>query len=360
MKDVALMAGVSIKTVSRFINNEYLGKEETKAKVANAIEALNFVPSKTAQRLASAKTFTIGLAYRNPNAYYVIDLQTGLMNCFNDSHYELFILPCSSENKITEEEFIKLVTRSELAGLVLTPPFSENESIISALNKLTLPFVRIVSGEINSHATIEAQANRAQAPCIFLNDKKAAFQATEYLIERGHRHIGFLGGNIEHQSSKNRLLGYQQALSSNDIGMNENSIIEESFSFNFGVEGTKKLLQSLHKPSAIIAANDEIAAGVIFTAQQLGIKVPESLAIIGFENSPFSMQTFPALTTLAIPGVKMATLAGKLLIEQIKQECSKVNQVEFTPEMIIRHSTEGEQILNEVHCTLKIPQLIPQ
>lgn len=345
MKDVALMAGVSIKTVSRIINNEFNGKSAIQDKVQQAIKQLNFHPSKAAQRLAGNKAFSIGLAYHNPNAYYVVDLQEGLLNCCNQQGHELFILPCallpnSSNNNsnaqyVLEQAFINLVIRSQLSGVVLTPPYSENAYIKTKLLERHIPFVAIVSGKLEARVINEQE----HINYIFLNDEKAAEQINCHLLQSGHQRIAYIGGNINHDSSKNRRLGYQQALTSYGLEQDEQLIFEGEFSFAFGVQSAKKLLQLSQPPSAIFAGNDEIAAGAIFAAQQLGIQVPEQLSIVGFENSPFSRQTFPALTTLNIPTVKMANKAGKMLIDKLNGVETVIKSIEFDPKIILRESS---------------------
>lgn len=345
MKDVAKMAGVSIKTVSRIVNNEFNGTSEIRDRVQLAIKTLNFHPSKAAQRLAGSKILSIGLAYINPNAYYVVDLQEGLLACCNALNHELFILPCGllatqpskndGDEYHQENQFVDLVIRSQLSGVVLTPPFSENNYIIEKLTKKNITFVAIVSGKI---ATALLH-NDNKTPYIFLNDEKAAQQMTLHLVQSGHENIAFIGGNIDHNSSKNRLLGYQKALKSCGLQVSDNNIIEGEYSFTFGIESAKKLLSQPEKPSAIFAGNDEIAAGAIFAAQQLGINVPEDLSIVGFENSPFSRQTFPALTTLDIPTIEMAKNAGEILINKITKPQLAINSIEYNPNIILREST---------------------
>ena len=329
INDVAKCAGVSIKTVSRVTNNEPSVKQATVDKVNEAIKALNYQPNLAARNLAGTKSYAIGFIYDNPNAYYIIDMQNGILSACKDKGYELVIHPCNAKSETICDELTALVKYSRLAGLVLTPPLSEDPKVLKALTEIDANYVRIIAGE---------KDNDQNGLTILVNDKFGAVQITQHLIDLGHKHIAFLSGDLHHESTKERLLGFKQALTINNLKLNENYIIEGKYSFESGVDGANKLIKLKNRPTAIVACNDEIAAGALFAARLAGLDIPVDLSIVGFEDSPFSRQTWPKLTTVHQPNAEIAQVATELLIAK-RREQDAIYSRTFTPEPIIRDSS---------------------
>ena len=335
INDVAKHAGVSMKTVSRVINNEPAVRKSTFEKVQASVKALNYRPNNSARSLAGSRSYTIGFIYDNPNAYYVIDMQNGMLSECRNNHYELLIHPCNHKAADLEEELTNLINHSRIAGVVLTPPFSEMSGVSTMLEQMQLPFVRIISGK---------EQSKINDSCILVNDHQAAFTITQHLIELGHREVGFLCGGHEHRSTIERLQGYQSALLDKGIKLKKRLVVEGEYSFDSGVKGTKKLLSQNIRPSAIFASNDEMAAGALFAARLMGISIPEELSIVGFEDSPFSRQTWPKLTTAHQPNQVIAQQAVSLLIAKIQGRSKEYIEEKsllksFSPELVVRDST---------------------
>jgi LacI family transcriptional regulator len=333
IKDVAKLAGVSFKTVSRVINREDTVGHELRVRVWRAVEQLNYRPNLSARGLRGAAS-SIGFIYDNPNSNYVIDMQRGILDECGKQGYELVIHPCDASSDTIIQEILDMIDRSRIGGLVLTPPISENPDILAAITTRNVQFVRILSG---------SQAPDSLSPCVFIDDHNAAYAITEHLITLGHRDIAFLGGDEEHKSSGERLAGYQAAMRANGITPQEHYIVPGSYSFESGVNRTRQLLApGKQRPSAIFACNDEIAAGTLFAARIAHVKVPAELSIAGFEDSPFSRQAWPNLTTAAQPTSTIAQKAASLLIKTIKQgplTASPVASEGYYPKLIVRDST---------------------
>lgn len=329
INDLAKYAGVSIKTVSRVTNNEPSVKQATVDKVNEAIKVLNYQPNLAARNLAGTKSYAIGFIYDNPNAYYIIDMQNGILSACKDKGYELVIHPCNAKSDTICDELTQLVKYSRLAGLVLTPPLSEDPKVLKSLNEIDANYVRIIAGE----GIIEPDGLT-----ILVNDKSGAVEITQHLIDLGHKNIAFLSGDLHHESTKERLLGYKQALTKNHLILNENYIIEGKYSFESGVEGANTLIKLKNRPTAIVACNDEIAAGALFAARLAGLDIPGDLSIVGFEDSPFSRQTWPKLTTVHQPNSEIAQVATELLIAKRREQDAKFTKT-FTPEPVIRDSS---------------------
>lgn len=332
IKDVAKLAGVSFKTVSRVINKEVTVGQELQDRVWKAVKELNYQPNLSARLLRGAAS-SIGFLYDNPNSNYVIDMQRGILGECHRQGYELLIHPCDSASENIIEEILNMIDRSRVGGLVLTPPMSEMPEILNTLTKRKVKFVRILSG---SHPPDD------KAPCVFVDDRTAAYRITQYLIDLGHKSIAFLAGDETHKSSTERLEGYKAALRDNKILINKKIIISGEYTFESGVKRTRLLLSASAKPSAVFACNDEIAAGTLFAARIQGIDVPHQLSIVGFEDSPFSRQAWPNLTTAQQPNRTIAQRATSLLIECIRTGDKADHKVEsegFYPQLIVRDST---------------------
>ncbi|MCB1568912.1 MAG: LacI family DNA-binding transcriptional regulator [Xanthomonadales bacterium] len=332
IKDVAERAKVSLKTVSRVINDEVSVKASTRARVLKVIEELAYRPDQSARSLRGARSYAIGLVYDNPNPHYIIAVQNGVLSVCRERGYGLQIHPCDSTAARLADDLCGLVSQSRLAGLVLAPPMSEQEALIERLAQAEVPFVRILS------------ANQDPAdgyPCVFIDDHDAAYEITEHLIQLGHARIGFLWGGKQHRSSPERFNGYAEALADYGIALVEQLVVEGDYSFDDGFRGARKLLALPDRPTAIFGSNDEIAAGVLAAARTQGLDVPYELSIAGFEDSPFSRQSSPALTTARQDTTAIARHAARLLLAQINPESTDadVGNAGFSPELVVRAST---------------------
>jgi LacI family transcriptional regulator len=332
IKDVAERAGVSLKTVSRVINHEPAVRQDTLARVLKAIDELNYQPDISARSLRGARSFAIGVVYDNPNPYYIIAVQNGALSVCRERGYGLQIHPCDSTAPRLAENLCDLVVRSRLAGLVLAPPMSERVALLRKLTQHAIPFVRILSA---------ARDPNDGYPCVFVDDRDAAYDITEHLIQLGHTRIGFLWGGKQHRSSPERYRGYEDALRDYGIALDRKLVVEGDYSFDDGFRGARKLLALGNRPTAIFGSNDEIAAGVLAAARAAGMDVPYDLSIAGFEDSPFSKQSWPALTTARQDTEVIAQHAARLLLAQVGKQgdSAPVRNEGFSPELVVRGST---------------------
>ena len=338
INDVARLAGVSMKTVSRVINKEPSVRKKTYDIVMEAVNELNYQPNLAARNLAGTSSFTVGLVYDNPNAYYVIDMQNGVLSRCKDEGYELVIHPCTYTDANMEADFITMIKRSRLAGLVLTPPLSEQSSITNLLDELNIHYVRVLSGR---------PTDDDQDTCIYVNDYKAAYEITTHLLTHGHENIGFICGDKEHKSTSERLEGYKAALADHNTQFNSEFVYDGKYSFESGVEGAKALLANDNKLAitAILGGNDEMAAGALFASRLMGIAIPEQLSITGFEDSPFSRQTWPKLTTAHQANDVISQHAARLLFTKTRGVRNQDKDIitSFTPSIVIRESSGPKQ-----------------
>ena len=334
IKDVAERAKVSLKTVSRVINNEPSVMQATRARVLRAVAELDYEPHPSARNLRSNTSFVIGLVYDNPNPYHIIGVQNGVLSACRETGFGLQIHPCDSTSPMLAEELADWVQRSRLAGLVLTAPMSERPELVAALTARGIKTVRIIA----------ATEDPADGPCVFVDDRDAAYEITEHLIQLGHQRIGFLWGGSSHHSSGERYAGYESALKDYGIPLDKHLVIPGDYTFDDGFRGARRLLALREPPTAIFGSNDEIAAGVLAAANSAGLNVPYDLSIAGFEDSPFSRQSWPPLTTAKQATGDIARHAARLLINQLRTDAYEDNPTHlqnegFVPQLVVRGST---------------------
>ena len=224
--------------------------------------------------------------------------------------------------------------RSRLAGLVLTAPMSERTDLVAALVARNIRVVRIIA----------ATEDPGDGPCVYIDDRDAAYEVTEHLVQLGHQRIGFLWGGAQHRSSGERYAGYEAALKDYGIALDKHLVIPGDYTFDDGFRGARRLLALREPPTAIFGSNDEIAAGVLAAAKSVGLNVPYDLSIAGFEDSPFSRQSWPALTTAKQATEDIARHAARLLIGGLRQDAYddhplSVSNQGFVPQLVVRGST---------------------
>lgn len=307
IQDVAEAAGVAIKTVSRVLNNEPNVREETRQRVLDIVKKLNYHPSLSARSLAGRRSFLIGLIYENPSANYIVDVQHGAMARCREDRFQLLMHQVTSRGEEMERDVIGLVDQTHLDGLIVTAPLSESTPLIRALDRRSLPFVRVAPNDVE-HPT----------PYVDMDDAGAAREMTEYLIGLGHRRIGFIIGHPDHFASVQRLAGYKAALAAHGIEFQDRYVRQGYFVFESGMDAAKELLAQSDRPTAIFASNDDMAAGVLMAAHELGLNVPEQLSVAGFDDTYIAKTVWPRLTTVHQPIYGLAYTATNLLLQMLQ------------------------------------------
>lgn len=324
--DVAHRAGVSIKTVSRVVNRQSNVSDATRARVMEAVKALSYRPNVFARGLASEHSFLIGLLYDNPSGSYIPAVQIGVVERCRDEGYHLIVEQMDPQDPNLEQAVFSLVQESALFGVILTPPLCDMPAVIEALRRAHTPFVRIAP-----------EKHIAGAADVTIDDRKAAFDMTAYLIGLGHRRIGFIKGKPDHGAAMARFEGYRAALAQAGIPFAEEICVQGFFSYQSGMQACEKLLTLKKRPTAIFAANDDMAAAVLATSQRFNLKVPQQLSVAGFDDSLVAQVVWPRLTTCRQPLREMASAAVSILV----QHQHKPGDIErrLDHELIVREST---------------------
>lgn len=326
--DVAALASVSIKTVSRVVNKEPNVRNTTREKVLAAIQHLNYQPNVSARRLAGNRSYLIGLLYDNPSANYLINIQNGVIETCREAGYDLLVHPCDYTNPKLDAELSTLIAQSRIDGLILTPPLSDLSRVVDQLVALGVPFVRIAPAAANDGSLKVAT-----------NDYRAARKMTDYLISLGHTRIGFISGHPDHRSMARRLDGYLDVLKQHQIAISQQLIVQGYNSFESGKECAERLLRQASPPSAIFAGNDDMAAGVVKVAHEMGMRIPADLSVAGFDDTPVAYQIWPSLTTVRQPIKLMAEKATTLLLNNLGKSSTGGEEILLESELVIRDST---------------------
>lgn len=303
INDVAALAGVSKKTVSRVINRSEFISEKTRTAVQKAIETLGFVPNPQARALAFRRNFLIALLHDNPNAQTVLNFQQGVLDAIKDSDLALLVRPVDRSSDKMLDDVRTFLEKQRPIGAMLLPPISENDDLAALCDSLGVRYVRVGSAPLDD-----------PLHCVSSNDREVVAEAVGKLVALGHRRIGFVRGPVGFRSAAEREKGFLEALS--DAGLTLARELNEpgNYRFTAGIEAGAKLLALAEPPTAIFCSNDEMAAGVMSVAHTKGISVPGDLSIIGFDDSPTATHIWPALSTVRWPIREMGVRAAHTLV----------------------------------------------
>lgn len=333
INDVAELAAVSIKTVSRVVNGEPNVHSSTRDKVQKAIARLNYRPNPSARNLASNRARLIGLIYDDPSAYeipsagYVIRMQQGVLRACKASSYELLIHPCNYRSRAVCGELRTLIDQVRPSGIVVAPPLSNMPRIVNAIADTGTPLVRLSPGNSGAHCSVST------------NDSEISAEMTRYLASIGHARIAFIKGHRNHKAVAGRFRGYRQGLEQAGLPYREELVVAGDNSFGSGEACGKQLLELKAPPTAIFAANDDMAAGVIRIADRLGIRIPDDLSVAGCDDIALAQQVYPALTTIRQPFAEMAERAATGLINRSRQQSAAAGDEIIEARLIVRDST---------------------
>lgn len=305
MMDVSRRAGVSLKTVSRVLNDEPNVRDHVRERVREAAEALNYHPNVLAQALVRRRSHLIGLVYENPSPSYVVELQLGVLDRLRDERYRLVVIPVASVAE-REREVVGLLRSAALDGVVLAPPASDNQRILSDLAAAGIRFARI-----SPTRSLES------GPSNLVDDVAAAREIAEHLIELGHTQIAIIKGDPTHASTAMRMQGYDQAFKAADVTIHPDLVEQGLFTRVSGHAAAHRLFDRDHRPTAILAQNDDMAVGALMAARERGLSVPEDVSIVGFDDSEVSRIAWPPITTVRQPVFEMAVSAADMVVAQL-------------------------------------------
>jgi len=309
INDVARLSGVSKKTVSRVINNSSQVTEATRNAVQAVMAQLNYAPDPQARGLAFKRSFLIGLVYDNPNAFYISDVQRGVLNAIRSHGFELIMHPASFNDPNLADDVTNFVTRSRVDGVILLSPISQLDDLAKRLQQDQVHYCRISPNCVDdiSHTVIS-------------HDHDGAHLMAEHLLSTGHRRIGFVSGATDNLSSQQKLLGFIKAFDDLGIRFNDQLVVTGDHTFESGLAAGNQLLTCAEPPTAIFASNDVMAMGVMRAAAMLSIDVPSQLTVTGYDDSAIATLAWPELTTIHQPLGQIGAQAALKLVGSITGE----------------------------------------
>jgi len=332
LDDVAALARVSPKTVSRVVNRESGVHSDTRERVLRAIEMLDYKPNLGARMLAGDRSYTIGLFCERPGDYLSVFQAGATDRCRESGHY-LVLEEWHRDSPNAVRHVSALLRQLRPDGVILMPPLSDDRLLCNILRDASVPMVRIAPRQPS-----------VDAPSIGIDDYLAARQLTAHLLGLGHRRIAFMRGKPDHGATEQRYRGFTDEMSDQNTPVEPTLIETGNFAFSDGVECAERLLSAAIPPSAIFASNDDMAAAVVSVGHRMGLDLPRDLSVVGFDDAPVATMIWPLLTTVRQPVAKMARHAAGLIIDHCPRRYGwppSVANTVFEFELVIRDSTSA-------------------
>lgn len=328
---VSELAGVSLATVSRVMNNSVNVSDKTKAKVQAAMDQLGYKPNSIAQSLASSRTNSVGVLVSEFAGPFFGSMMQGIETTLREAHKHVIIAAGHSE-ETKEQEGIEFLISKKCDALILHVEAVSNEYLLE-LSKGSTPIILV-----NRH--IDAISER----CISLNNELGGYLATKHLVEQGHKSFAYISGPERKCDSKDRFRGHQRALAEAGLEQNPNLTFTGDFSEPSGADGMSYLLSQTTETNpaftALVCANDIMASGAINVAREHHISIPDDVSIIGYDNVMFASYIYPKLSTINYPIYEMGSMAAKVVLQDIYKDKNCQVQNIFMPEIIHRDSVK--------------------
>ncbi|MBI1277601.1 MAG: LacI family DNA-binding transcriptional regulator [Anaerolineaceae bacterium] len=324
--DVARASDVSYATVSRVLSGYEFVRESTRNRVMEAVERLGYVANLQARSLKGGRSRIVGLLAPNLDNGYVGTIARGIDGELAGNNYDL-MLYTSHSHRGKEAFYVGAIMNGLADGLLLIAPLVPM-TYLNELREQNFPYALIDQADPTENSSVVEATNW-----------QGAYEATRYLNQLGHTRIAFITGLLAVRSAVDRMQGYKAALTDCNIPVREELIIEGNYQQQTGYEATKKLLQSVNPPpTAIFASNDLSAFGAMDAARESGLRIPEDISIIGFDDVPQASFVYPKLTTVRQPLEEMGRVAAKMLLAQIEDRSHPPQRITLPTELVIRDS----------------------
>jgi len=324
IKDIAREAGVAPSVVSRALNNKYGVKEATRELIQKLAREMDYYPNTAARSLVTRKTGTIGVMMADISEPYYSQIIKGMEFVASQTGYTLLF--SNSYESIEHNRVLqKMILSERVDGLAIVGSNIQEKNFVLTLLEQEIPFV-----------LIERNFSDARVNCVWVDNTGGAYLATKYLIEKGHRRIAHIAGNMYYQVALDRIEGYKKALREADIGFSDEWIISGNFVTQDAYQATKELLR--HHCTAIFAANDTMSYGALHAINEAGLAIPEDIAVIGFDDLEFSALTNPSLTTIRQPRYEMGKKSLEILTANIQEGRKEGVKICLSTELVIRYS----------------------
>lgn len=326
IRDVADRAKVSISTVSRVLNDTCNVREDKRIRVLEAAAELGYTPNPAAQSLHSMKTGAIGILLPYVSGEFYAELLNGIDAAAQEGG-RLLLISTSHNSEEELEAALKGVYR-RVDGILVMAPITSADAVLKRAPK-DIPVV-----------FINTRTESPWIPLITFDNYGGMRAMTQHLIDKGHRHIGFITGPSEAYDAQERFRGYREALHDAGIPLHEDLVVSGDYTRQAGLEATRRLLHLDPRPTAIMASNDDAALGAMSALREAGLRIPDDVALTGFDDIPSSSFTVPTLSTVHVPVRELGSRSVEMLEEAIDRGLSQHTDVVTLPvELQMRHST---------------------
>ena len=328
INDVAELAGVSKKTVSRVINDSPLVNDATRKGIQGLIVDIGYRPDPQARGLAFRRSYLVGMIYDNPTPQYVVNIQLGILDVLRGTGFELVVHPCDRKSETFIEDARRFIEVQKLHGVILTPSVSEDERLAEVLREIGCAYIRIASVALDMERRM-----------IVTNDRSGSREAARHLAKLGHKRIAVIQGRKSFRSTHERRSGFEEGLAEFGITIPPQYVLQGDYTFESGLAIGADILDLDPPPTAVFAANDEMAAGVMQALHVAGQTPPDALSVVGFDDFETATRVWPRLTTVRTPAREIGTLAAERLFEFGDDENEQGGPNQTTPRLIERDST---------------------
>ncbi|MBI5670879.1 MAG: LacI family DNA-binding transcriptional regulator [Chloroflexi bacterium] len=348
LEDIARLSGVSRSTVSRVINNHPNVREATKEKVMRVIREQNFHPNPVARMLATQRAQIIGIVvsqtattFFNDTSSYFPTIIQGIADTTNERNYGTLLWLNNGSDSENEENFYRRIIHNRLMDGVIVISGSSSRILVDHLAETNIPFVCIE----RPHGVAD------RTTYVSINNVEGAKQAIRHLVSLGRRRIGVVMGPPENTDATDRLAGYYEAMQEAGLEVDPAWVFVGQFTTETGLQGARALLSQ--RVDAIFAGSDQIAIGLLQAFHEEGVRVPEDVAIVGFDDLPSAVEVTPQLTTVHHPIREKGAVATRLLLEQIEGRSVEPQHIFLPTHLVIRQSCGAARVQNSVQAQVQ-------
>ena len=327
--EVSKLAGVSLATVSRVLNNSGKVSPVTRKKVEDAMKELGYRPNSNAQSLASNRSNSVGVMVPVMYGPFYGDMLTGILSELREAGKHV-IITTGDETESGEREGVEFLLSKSCDALILKLDYLPDEELVE-LGRGSVPVV-VLDREIPDIAD----------RCIFLDNELGGYLATRSVLVLGHRNIAYISGPLDKADAQARLAGHRRALEEFGVDFEPNLVVEGNFQESGGTRGMKQLLQYEQRFSVVVCANDEMAAGAFGVLRERDVRIPEEISIMGFDNVFFTEYFRPRLSTVNNPIREMGKMAALCVLKEVYGVDGNEIQHRFEPELVMRTSVSSK------------------
>ena len=325
LEEIAQAAGVSVSTVSRALSKgSYPLKKETRQRILDLAEKMGYQPNLVARSLQSNRSHLVGVIVDRMRSPFASATVQGIQDGLRNEGYSISIAVSNRDQQLALEAIYSFYSRQVDGIIIMNSWLHEFNDPILSLSDRPFVFVnRLFSNNICN--------------CVGPGDYAGAQMAAQHLVDLGHQRIAYINGRKKWHEAQNRLYGFMDIIKSNNLPIDEGVIQQGDWGVDSGYQATQALLALKERPTAIFAANDIMAMGVIYAIQDAGLRIPEDIALVGYDDREFAAWVRPSLTTIRMPSYEMGQAAARLLLEQLSGE-ELEDATQIPGELIIRES----------------------